>query len=138
MSSIFAYDHLHLVGFTTLSCSEDLHFSLNGQIYQTGSTVLIENIGANFTHALLCKTNNSDCCNLTDKKGDFYYPNGNAVQYSDVGVFRTRGSKVVRLNLRNSTLATPGRYVCQIPDSMGNLSNISIEIICELTKSLSI
>ena len=109
---------------------DDVHFSLNGRVYQNGSRVVINDIGED-TSALHCVTSSTSCC-LNPKAGNFYYPNGAAVQYSDAGVYRTRTDQAVRLNLRNSAQVTPGRYVCEIPDSRGILKNTSVEIICKL------
>ena len=108
----------------TVAGSEDVHFSLNGRVYQNGSRIVISDIGE-VDSALYCVTSSTACCS-NPKAGNFYYPNGAAVQYGDAGVYRTRTDQAVRLNLRNSALVTPGRYVCEIPDSRRTLRYINI------------
>ena len=69
-------------------------------------------------NALLCITNNSTCCK-TDKKGDWYYPNGSSVESNSTGddLYRNRGRSVVRLHRRNNILSPTGMYHCDIPDN---------------------
>ena len=110
----------------------NLRFILGGQTYLNNSIVAINNIGEG-DNALLCVTDNPDCCNYRD--GKFYYPNNNsAVGYS----WRARslyidfGLQVIRLNRRNDVLSTsssgPGTYRCEILDFTGRMQSIYITL----------
>ena len=96
--------------------------------------MLIDDIGVD-DNALHCVTSSTDCCQ-NPKVGNFYYPDGSAVQYGDAGVYRTRIDQAVRLHLRDSALVATGRYICAIPDSRGMLKNIFVDIFRKLVQSI--
>ena len=92
-------------------------FLLQGQLYGNNSIVTISDIGER-DNAFLCITNNNTCCN-TDKKGNWSYPSGSAVESNSSGddLYRNRGRSVVRLHRRNNSLSPTGMYRCDIPDN---------------------
>ena len=102
---------------------------LRGQTFLNNSFVAMNNIGDGETNALLCVTNNPDCCK-PPPQGEFYYPNSSAVGFSITNsLYRNRGSQVVRLNRRGSTPIPSGIYRCAIPDSDNISQNSYINII---------
>ena len=109
-----------------------VRFMLGGQTYMNNSIVAINDIGeGNNTSgedsALLCVTDNVDCCNNTN--GEFYYPNNSAVGFSSTNSwYRNRGPQVVRLNRRNGVLSPTGRYKCEVPDFSGMNQSIYITV----------
>ena len=105
-------------------------FILHNQTCLNNSIVAINDIGEE-DNALLCVTDKTDCCGKMDgeKMGEFYYPDNSAVVFSStISLYRTRGTKVVRLNRRNNVLSPIGRYRCEIPDANGNMQDIYIDI----------
>ena len=103
-------------------------FSLSGTAYQNNSLVTMEDMGQGDNTALLCITNDTDCCtkafireNGVGAFGNWYYPNGSRVSSIEVheraGVewdfYRTRGLSVVRLHRRRG--GDMGIYRCQLP-----------------------
>ena len=106
-----------------------MNFILRNQTYLNNSIVAIHDIGE-WDDALLCVTDNPDCCkrNRTGQ-GQFYYPNNDMVRFN-VGDpwYRDRGPQVVRLNRKNYVLSPTGRYRCEIPDSSGMNRNIYIHV----------
>ena len=106
-------------------------FILRDQTYLNNSIVAINDIGEG-DNALLCVTDNPDCCNIKNNKGgEFYYPNNSAVPgnfHSSNSLYRNRDSQVVRLNRRNDVLSPTGIYKCKIPDSTGMNRNIYINV----------
>ena len=105
-----------------------LHFELGGTTYLNNTVVLVDDIGEE-GNALLCVTSKQDCC-TTDRRGEFYYPNGVLVPTNGRGqdFYRNRGDGFIRLNRRNGATSPTGRYRCEIPDAAGNLQNIVIEV----------
>ena len=105
-----------------------LHFELGSNVYIDGSTVSLSDIGEEDA-ALLCKTNNVNCCK-SNFEGEFYYPNGNVVPVRALGhpVYRNRGDGFIRLNYYGSGGQT-GLYRCEVPDSTGVMQSISINIV---------
>ena len=109
-----------------------VRFMLGGKTYVDGDIILITDIRDGDDNALLCVTDNTNCCDV-QRIGEFYYPDGSAVGYSTTNsLYRNRGSQVVRLNRRDNTLSPVGRYRCEIPDSSGTIQRIYINILCKL------
>ena len=105
----------------------NVKFTLRNQTYLNNSIVSINDIGE-ADNALLCVTNNPDCCK-PPPQGEFYYPNNTAVGFSSTNsLYRNRGLQVVRLNRRNDVLSQTGSYKCEIPDSTGMNRSIYINI----------
>ena len=103
-------------------------FMLGGKTYLNNTIVLMSDIGED-NDALLCMTDRSDCCDGS-RVGEFYYPDNTAVGFSSTNsLYRNRGPQVVRLNRRGNALSPTGVYRCQIPDSIGRMQNIYINII---------
>lgn len=69
--------------------------------------------------ALLCFTNNLDCCDTVPNRfGLWYFPNGSEVKTNGEQhtMYRDRGPSVVRLNLRGNPTFIAGVFHCQIPN----------------------
>ena len=107
--------------------TDNVHFMLHGRTYTNGDTVMITDIGEGDS-ALLCVTDNTECCR-TGGNGEFFYPDGTAVGFSiSNSLFRNRREQVVRLNRRNNATSPLGRYRCAIPDASGVTRSIFINI----------
>ena len=101
---------------------------LRGKNYTNGDTVMITDIGEGDADALLCVTENTECCR-TGGDGEFFYPDGTAVGFSiSNSIFRNRGEQVIRLNRRNGATSPLGRYRCDIPDASGVTRSVFINI----------
>ncbi len=106
-----------------------VYFMLGDRMYIDGDTVLITDIGDSGVtggDALLCMTDNTNCC--SNPNGEFYYPDGTAVGFSSNSLYRNRGVQVVRLNRRGDVTSPLGRYRCDIPDASGTTRSIFINI----------
>ena len=82
--------------------------------------------------ALLCLTDEQDCCSLKEGQGDlrigeWYFPNGMTVDRMG-DVYRRRSRSVVLLNRRNNATLSSGIYHCEIPDKQEILQHIYIGI----------
>jgi hypothetical protein len=104
------------------------HFELGGNTYLNNTVVLVGDIGEG-DDALLCVTDNRDCCD-TGREGDFRFPNRSLVPTSSAGqdFYQTRGSQFIRLNRRNGVVSPVGTYGCGLPDANGMISVILIRI----------
>ena len=116
----------------------DVCVSLRNTTYHNNSLVTLENIGKGDSGALLCRTNQTACCQApyTGESGsgigNWYFPSGARV-LSDSNLstsfYRNRGQMVVRLNRKNPRRGgEEGIYRCVIPDSMNVTQTIYIGV----------
>ena len=92
----------------------------------------VEEIGEG-SSALLCLTNNTQCCSLIfhTNRPEWYFPNGSQVGIKGNGYnsfYRNRGHSVARLNRRYDTTMPNGVFHCTIPDINGTNQNIYVGI----------
>ena len=80
--------------------------------------------------ALLCFTNNLDCCQeQLQRFGEWYFPDGSAVErQGDSNIYRNRGPSVVRLNQGNNSTSLTGVFLCVIPDDSGTNQSIYVGV----------
>ena len=100
-----------------------MHVAFGRGTYRNGGNILIYDVGED-DNALLCVTDLIECCrgNETGGRGalgDWFYPNGTAVDIKNSGddIYRNRGPRVVRLNRRNNAMSPTGQYCCVVPDA---------------------
>ena len=113
----------------------DVCFSLRNTTYHNNSLVTLDDIGEGDNGALLCRTNQTACCQApyTGESGsgirNWYFPSGAKV-VGFVGLstsfYRNRGQMVVRLNRKRG--GEDGIYRCVIPDSMNVTQTIYIGV----------
>ena len=99
-----------------------LFLSLRGTPIDNDGFVDADDIGG-LSNALLCLTNNTNCCGPGDPNvtGEWYFPNGvvteSITSNTQAGrihfYFRNRGPSVVRLN-RNNYPTKRGRFHCEL------------------------
>ena len=96
-----------------------VYLSLRNEVKSNNSNVLITDIGEGDDEALLCYTDLSQCCR-SSSLGEWFYPNGSAVDVSDSGnnFYRNRDQSVVRLNRRNNAVSPTGLFYCEVPDAL--------------------
>ena len=107
-----------------------MFFRLGYQTYQNGANCSMSDIGEG-DNALLCMTDNANCCATPNLIGEFYYPDGSLVRPRAFGdsLYRNRGQGFIRLNRKNGATSPLGRYRCAIPDSNGVIQSIYINIV---------
>ena len=115
--------------------------TLGGVHYANNSEVLLTDIGEG-GNALLCLTNNTQCCRGTDNPhgaglGEWYFPNGSTPRGHAFGnrIYRNRGPGVVQLNRKNDAQSPTGVYRCEIPDASGTKRNINLNLTLGTTHS---
>ena len=90
----------------------------------------IDDIGED-TDALVCHTNKTGCCGTPKKReGEWYFPGGQMVppgRESMDAFYRDRDDQIIRLN-RDGMPSERGRFQCEVPDSMGVMHSLSINI----------
>ena len=107
---------------------------MRGSTYPNNSVVFISYIGEGDSFALLCRTDNTQCCRMRDNLpdrvafGQWFFPNGDEVGNDDGDFFRNRGEGIVRLNRRNNARSPTGRYRCEIPDASGVNQTLYVNI----------
>ena len=111
--------------------AEGLYFTLAGQIYLSGDTVLITDIGTfvgtepdETGNALVCVTTNvnTQCCRGSDHSGSgpvgfWYDPDGTKVpRGNNMGpFFRTGSAQQVRLSRMSGVMEPVGAYESRVP-----------------------
>jgi hypothetical protein len=120
-----------------------VYLSLNGEGPANNSEVTVTNIGDRMAEALLCYTDNSQCCNnsVTVNTGRWFQPNGDDVgdQNGPAGFYVTKGPNVVRLHRRNNTFPT-GTYCCEVPDtrSINRRSCVHMHIVLNFAPPMDV
>ena len=91
-----------------------MYLSLNGRRSTNNSDVAVTDIGG-VGEALLCYTDNAQCCNDT---GRWFKQGGDDVGdvNGDGDLYVSRGLGVVQLHRRNNT-SPSGVYCCEVPDA---------------------
>ena len=108
-----------------------VYLSLNGRVIPNNGYVVIGGIGTTGDDtALLCITNHPPPTGSGNSGGDWFAPDGTAVQRHDnavPGVRRNRGPMVVRL-YRNTATGPPaeGIYQCEIMDAAGTTQMLCV------------
>ena len=66
----------------------------------------------------MCFTAKLNCCNLPNRLGEWYFPNGSTVgiRGKNYAMYRDRGPSVVRLNLRKNSKLIAGIFHCEVPN----------------------
>ena len=114
-----------------------LYFELNGVTYESGSSILITEVGEFLPStgsffpdsSLVCVTSevNSQCCRRRDggNVGEWHFPDGSMVPRRNdnpaimADFTRTAYREQVRLSRRNSALSPVGEYSCRVPREGG-------------------
>lgn len=100
-------------------------------MYGNNSVAPLARVGES-DNALLCVTNNVDCCGtLPNRFGEFYYPSGEKVPINAAGddFYRNRGDQRIALNRRVGTTSPTGKFRCEIRDANGDVQNIYINLV---------
>ena len=120
----------HVVNHTIIpAIISAIHFELNGMTLLNNSVIDLQSVGTN-EKALFCVTDLPTCCGSPFRAGQFYFPNNQPVpnMAANLGFWRGRGARFIRLNRREDTTSPPGSYRCEIPDASGALQNIYITL----------
>ena len=108
----------------------DVTFAHGGALYGNNSILTITDIGEDVHSALLCITNDVNCCEFNRGVyiGGWYLPNGTFININGLSFYQNRGSSVLRLFQRSGATSQlqHGIFHCQIPDASGVLLHIYI------------
>ena len=112
-----------------MSHSVGVYFEVNGKTYHNNSVLNILEFGEG-DNALLCKTNMETCCQNPNRRGQFYYPNGERVpnKRRGEGFYRNRDVSMIRLHRKENINSPTGTFRCEIPDTSGERKNIYITL----------
>ena len=91
---------------------------MKGQFIAGGSDLIITDVESGANGGLICRTDQSDCCNSQSgrKRGEWRLPNGLVAGKPSAGgdFYVTRQLRQVLLNRRNNALGPLGRYCCEV------------------------
>ena len=102
----------------------------DGSFHPNNSIINANEIGEG-TMALFCFTNKLNCCSGTfGLSGEWYFPNGSAVEKKRNGgaVYRNRDLSVVRLNQKSISSSPAGIFHCEIPLKNGTNKSLYVGI----------
>ena len=94
---------------------------LNGKILADNTELYVNQLGEH-NQALLCVTDNENCCAKSifrNSKAEFNRPNGKHItRYRVFSLYVTRGYRVIRLNYhRGVQISRSGQYCCFISNA---------------------
>ena len=127
------YYYLSYVILLFTGADTQLYFTLKGNRYKPGDSILITDIRVHEGNtgpgdSLVCNTTdvNTQCCNDTGG-GQWYFPNGSIVLRNiDTGpefpIIRTGRTNQVRLNFRRRQTSPTGEYTCVVPVTDGSVN----------------
>ncbi|CAI8048276.1 Protein sidekick-2, partial [Geodia barretti] len=116
------YSHLE-----TIETPDDVFLRLNGTVIPNNGLLNISGIGSTDDTALLCITNRPPPSGSFHSGGDWFSPERNRVQHTDVpGFTRNRGPMVVRLKRTRSGTPTEGIYHSVIQDSTSTYETVNV------------
>lgn len=108
----------------------DVTLALNRRLYGNNSIVSLSDIGRDLHSALLCLTNNSDCCDSEESQhgtgGAWYEPNRRLADDQSFG--QNRGSSVVHLFRKDIAGTVSGIFQCLIPDANGTEQKVFVGV----------
>lgn len=104
-----------------ISVSTDVGLVHNGQSLLNNSIIDMNVVGDGLS-ALLCLTNELECCESSDD-GGWVFPNGTAVS----SVFETRGPSIIGLNRADGVDLVNGLFRCEIPNA-GNTETLYVGV----------
>ena len=114
-----------------LFATAGIGLSLNGICIANYGYVDVNDIGEGDDNALLCYTDNTDCCR-SYLAGEWYYPSGMKVETDGrsegAEFYRNRGTRVVRLNYRQGSFTERGLFKCEVPDASNTTQHIHVYI----------
>ena len=92
---------------------------LRGRSIAGGSNVTITDVGVGAGDALICRTDQTDCCNSgggRTRRGEWRFPNGSLVAAASAGgdFYVTRHIQQVLLNRINNGRGQLGHYCCEV------------------------
>lgn len=99
-----------------------VYLTLEENVIVNNNDVLLTNIREGDEGALLCFTDNRNCCRNEDAQdnsgalGGWIFPNGSTVTTGN-DIYTTRGHGVLRLNRRNNATSPTGEYCCMVLDA---------------------
>lgn len=133
--------------FCNIDIAGSLYFEHEGIRYESGSSVLITEVGTSMSSAsilkpdtsLVCVTSevNTRCCRKRDggNIGEWHFPDGSLIprnQNNPDGDFTRSGyTQQLRLNRRNDALEPSGIFSCMVPQDDGcgammHIANITL------------
>ena len=121
-----------VIFFRIFSSTGHVYFEFRGQRIPNNGKVSLALVGEQ-ENAILCKTDKQDCCGLPveNRRGEFYYPNGNRVpiEANGAGFYRGRHDQLIRLSKRSGVTSPKGTFRCWIPDVNDKWHSIYINLV---------
>lgn len=109
-----------------------MYLSLKGKFYPNNSIIPITDVGQTLEGeveggALLCYTDNVQCCSNASISGQWLLPEQSVVGVMSEarGFYMDNGQSVVRLHRRSQTISPTGVFCCEIFDA-----NYAIQRLC--------
>ena len=110
-----------------------MYLNFGGENLPTHGYVAISQLGTTEDTALVCRTDQANCCDGGNIEGGWFNPNGTMVEFnanSSQGFYSSGGSDGIRL-LRGSGIPVEGIYTCRATDSSSNTQNVFVGLYNE-------
>lgn len=110
---------------------------LGERVIASEGSISLTDLGEGENRALLCVTDNRDCCNnATGTQGRWNFPNDSAISSTRAAggdLYISRGEGVVRLNRRNNATIPTGRYCCEVPNFSSIMTTTCVSLVMDST-----
>ena len=125
--------YIHMNTLTHCSVHTAVYLNFGGENLPTHSYVAISELGTTEDTALVCRTDQANCCNGDIIEGGWFNPDGTMVEFnanSSQGFYSSVDSKGVHL-LRGSGIPVEGIYTCRATDSSSTTNSVFIGLYNE-------
>ena len=105
-----------------------VYLNFGGENLPTHGYVAISQLGTTEDTALVCRTDQANCCDGGNIEGGWFNPNGTMVEFnanSSQGFYSSGGSDGIRL-LRGSGIPVEGIYTCRATDNSSTTQNVFV------------
>ena len=110
-----------------------MYLNFGGENLPTNGYVAISALGSTEDTALVCRTDQPDCCEGDNITGGWFNPNGTMIEFdasSSQGFYSSGGSDGIRL-LRGTGIPVEGIYTCRTADGSSTIQTVFVGLYNE-------
>ena len=111
-----------------------VYLSYNGTIFESDSTISINDISMSLNQPhLVCTSDRRPCCQEQPQYGEWYFPNGSQVKHRTEGAVafnrnRDNDGNVNLFRTRHTVTSPTGRFCCEVEDATHTNQTLCVNI----------